>query len=495
LTIRSFEQRATVVLVVALALIVAIVLFCSRRWGVVHDTPIMHYVAWRIAEGDVPYRDIFDMNFPGTYLVHLAVLKLLGPGDLAWRCFDLLCLAAIAALIVAYCRPFGRWSAILGALAFAAFHLANGVYNLGQRDFLIVPLLLAASLAIVRFREHKPCITYLLLAGLAMGSTLTIKPHAALFVALIGAAAMLMANKSGYSLVRAFLAYVIAAAAPVVALGIWLWIIGALGPLLSIVFDYLLPLYTTLGKFGRNPMLLQRMSLVLLLSPLVLVSLWRIGFGDRGDFRRQLAALGLLCGVVYYVAQGKWWVYHLYPLACFACVTAFSFADRIRAEGGRAIRVVFLINLLLFTVGAGYVESRHMRLEHRPHRKKLRVNWLRRNLAPRLSPSDKIQVFDTTQGGLHLLWELRCRQPTRFIYDFPLLAHEADQAYVQQLRREFLDDLKADPPKFLVVFRRGWPDGGYRRLKRFGELSEWIRRHYEVEADADECRIYARRHR
>ena len=49
MTIRSFEQRATVALVLALALIVAAALFCSRHWGVLHDSPIMHYLAWRIA--------------------------------------------------------------------------------------------------------------------------------------------------------------------------------------------------------------------------------------------------------------------------------------------------------------------------------------------------------------------------------------------------------------------------------------------------------------
>ncbi|MEK7387507.1 MAG: hypothetical protein AABZ83_13790, partial [candidate division NC10 bacterium] len=44
----------------------------SRGWPLVHDAPILHYIAWRIGEGAAPYRDLFDMNFPGVYLVHLA---------------------------------------------------------------------------------------------------------------------------------------------------------------------------------------------------------------------------------------------------------------------------------------------------------------------------------------------------------------------------------------------------------------------------------------
>jgi len=58
----------------------------------------MHYIAWVIGEGGVPYRDVFDMNLPGVYLIHAAVIGLLGRGDLAWRLFDLGWLAATGAL-------------------------------------------------------------------------------------------------------------------------------------------------------------------------------------------------------------------------------------------------------------------------------------------------------------------------------------------------------------------------------------------------------------
>ena len=55
----------------------------SRGWPLIHDAPIMHYIAWLIAEGAVPYRDAFDMNLPGAYLIHLGVLAVGGAGDLA----------------------------------------------------------------------------------------------------------------------------------------------------------------------------------------------------------------------------------------------------------------------------------------------------------------------------------------------------------------------------------------------------------------------------
>ncbi len=80
----------------------------SLEWPLVHDAPLMHYIAWRIGEGAVPYRDLFDMNFPGIYLIHLAVLRLLGDGDVAWRVFDLAWTALGAGVIAVFARR-GAW--------------------------------------------------------------------------------------------------------------------------------------------------------------------------------------------------------------------------------------------------------------------------------------------------------------------------------------------------------------------------------------------------
>ncbi|HEU5319540.1 MAG TPA: hypothetical protein VFX28_01970, partial [Methylomirabilota bacterium] len=89
----------------------AVLAWRSLPWPLVHDAPLMHYVAWRIADGAAPYRDLFDMNFPGVYLLHMGVLRALGPGDLAWRAFDLAWLGATAAAIALFAAPWGRVAA------------------------------------------------------------------------------------------------------------------------------------------------------------------------------------------------------------------------------------------------------------------------------------------------------------------------------------------------------------------------------------------------
>lgn len=73
-------RYSTTYLILSLLTIVFLVkLVQSFGWRLHFDTAVMHYIAYLINEhGFAPYRDIFDINMPGSYLVHMAVGKLLG---------------------------------------------------------------------------------------------------------------------------------------------------------------------------------------------------------------------------------------------------------------------------------------------------------------------------------------------------------------------------------------------------------------------------------
>ena len=494
LTIRTIENRAIGALVICVVLIIGAVLTCSFRWGLMHDSPLMHYAAWCITDQGVPYRDLFDFNFPGTYLVHLAVLKILGPSDLAWRVFDLVWLSATAALMFTYCRYFGRLSAGLSVLAIVGFHLTSGPASMGQRDFLLVPFLLAASHGIALFQERRPRAAYLILSGLAVGAAVTVKPTSVCFAALIGLTAIVLAKRKRYPVIRAALIYTIAVATPIGVIALWLWNIGALLPFLKIIFDYTLPLYADLGRRAHWSVLMvaQRMSVLAPLFPLLLLALFRKGSDRSADFRRFVLLLGVVYGLFHFRVQGKGWPYHLYPLAGFWSALAFSSVDAIRTEGGRMVRIVLLGTLLLWTVQLGRKGAEHIDMGPWEPRQRQRVAWITEYLAPRLSETDTVQIFDATVGGAHVLFNLHCRQPSRFMSDFHFVAHDPEDRRVQALRRELMDALHANPPKFLLVFEHVWPTGGYERLEKFPELSAWIQERYRMEIEAMECRIYAR---
>jgi len=220
----------------------------SLAWPLIHDAPLMHYIAWRIGEGAVPYRDLFDMNFPGTYVLHLAVLRGLGPGDVAWRAFDLAWLAATSLAIGAFASPWGRGAAWGGALFFAVYHLAAGAWQTGQRDFLLCAFLVLGALGVARWLEDARRRAGLAIGGLALGAAMTIKPHAGLLAVALGLLVVVEARRSGRPLMAPATTFAAAAMlVPTTVLG-WLAAVGALAAWREIVVSYLLPFYARLGR-------------------------------------------------------------------------------------------------------------------------------------------------------------------------------------------------------------------------------------------------------
>ncbi|MGH7263231.1 MAG: hypothetical protein ACREMB_00035, partial [Candidatus Rokuibacteriota bacterium] len=113
-------------------------------------------------------------------------------------------------------------------------------------------------------------------------------------------------------------------------------------------------------------------------------------------------------------------------------------------------------------------------------------------LEPIVGRGGAVQVLDTTEGGIHALYLVRGRQPTRFLYDFHFY-HDVDHRYVQGLRRELLAGLRARPPAAVLLFERGWPAGGYERIDDFPELAAWLAAGYRLARAGDGFRVYAAR--
>jgi hypothetical protein len=462
----------------------------SRSWPLVHDGPILHYIAWRIGDGAVPYRDLFDMNQPGVYLLHLGLLKSLGAGDVAWRAFDLAWLALTALAVAALAAPWGAAAALGGALAFATYHLAGGAWQAGQRDFLLCPLLLVGVLGVARWLEGRGRLASLACSGAAMGAAVTVKPHAGLLAAALGVIVVVAALRGGgvAAATPAAVTYAAAASAAPVALIAWLAIAGGLGAWREAVFDYLLPLYSRLGR--DTAWAIHRGQVWIALALGVALSVSRAAWAGRFGPRHTLALLGVAYGVVHYVGQGKYWEYHLYPLAAFVAVLLFAGLDpRLAAPRWSAAALGVVLGAALVLLALKGVEASPAGWERD---KAARVYALERQLAPRLRPDDTVQVLDTSDGGVHALLRLRVRQPTRFIYDFHFF-HDVKTPVVRALRAELIRGLDAMPPRFIVLFEHGWPAGGYDRLQTFAELAERLASRYVILEQAAGYRVYAKR--
>jgi hypothetical protein len=446
----------------------------SLPWPLIHDAPIMHYIAWRIGEGAVPYRDLFDMNFPGVYLIHLMVLRVLGAGDAAWRTFDLFWLALTSFTVALFARPWRRVASIGGAAFFAAYHLGAGAWQTGQRDFLLCPFLLAGALGVVHWRERGRAWA-LGLGGLALGAGATVKPHATLLALALMLLAWL-APPQGRS--RWVGPLVLAGGLVIVPLGVVAWIaaIGGLSAWRDIVFGYLVPLYSRLRQPGAWAV--YRWSLWPAVALALILSIGHALGARRLTFRHVVALVGLGYGLVHYVGQGKGWEYHLYPLAAFAAVLLCSevaavLRSRPVAFGVPLLAVLAALVVMLEQTGTVNAEAGFIWDKER------QVRLLTEDLEAGLRPGDRVQVLDTTDGGVHALLRVGAREPTRFLYDFHFF-HDRGHPVIRALRAELLAGLDQAPPRFVVLFRRGWPRGGAERIDDFPELAERLRDRYRA---------------
>ena len=471
----------------------------SLGWPLIHDAPLMHYIAWLIAQGAVPYRDVFDMNLPGVYLIHWAVLSVGGAGDLAWRLFDLAWLAATCGLLFAHGRRLGdRGAAAASAVLFALYHLSGGAWRVGQRDFLLCLFLLGGAWGVARSLEQGGALRPLVWAGLALGAGMTVKPQAGLYWLGCAAAAAWGAWREQRS-VAASAGAVLGAGLLVPALVFgWLGWRGGLGAFMAILTGYLLPLYSHVGRVSAVQALgTHRHGWLVLafLGGLGLLALLGPAPGGSGA-RRALALLGVGYGWLHFSLQGKGWEYHLYPLAFFLCALApFALASPGLAAGRgrwlarRRVAALVVLGALVVTLGAKGVEAVDAPWIADKAR---RVAALSRDLAPLLAAGDTAQVMDVTEGGIHALLRLGVRQPTRFIYDFHFFHDEADPR-IKALQTEFVAGLDSARPAAIVVMRDTWNRPGYERLREVPGLMPLLDRAYTLAAEGDAYRIYAKR--
>lgn len=483
-------QPAAAIAVILVAAAALRLLWASRGWPLVHDAPLMHYVAWRILDGAAPYRDLFDMNLPGVYAAHLLLLATLGPGDLAFRAVDVGLLAAAGAGLWAAGRVNGPWGGPAAAALFALYHVAGGPWLAGQRELLLGVLLVwSAAGAIASMHAEGACRTrWLGVAALALGAAVWVKPHSVLLAPLL----VWQAGR-GPLRGRALGAVFAGLALPAGAMLGWLGWTGGLGAFTDITLGYLVPLYSRLGRTDLLHELATRDYGGLVLAGLAgwtglaVVALAR---GRRWGTLGVLA-IGLGYGAAHFVLQGRGWEYHFYPLALFATALGGAGLGAALADR-RDLLTAALVAALVITGGALWTKGWRNLHPDWIAAKMIRVDRLSAALRPIAEAGGTVQVLDTTEGGVHALLRVRARQPTRFIYDFHF-HHDVDHPYVRRLRDELMGALRARPPEAVVVFERGWPVGGYERTSGFTELERWLQEGYRLAEEGDGYRLHARR--
>ena len=490
----------------------------------IHDSALMEYLAWRIRQGDVPYRDLLDMNLPGTYLLHMAGQWLMGVGDVQMHVVDTGVMALCGWGVWSLTRPFSRTSRALAAMAPLAVHLVSGgAYDTLERDWVMAALYVAAAALVMKSgRRRWP----LLAAGALLGWAVMIKPQGLLMLAAVPLL-LVVAQRSQVSeggvvggtgapvvdrgrLVRGAAAVFVAAGVVVAGVLTWVAVSGGWDDFTWWVRRYL-PLYTRLDQFGRERSTLGAVagatrqlliSTPVLYALLVVVLLTVFGRRLEPARRRAVQVLGVLAavGVLHGWSGFKLWRYHFAPLqtatAALVGVLAVEVvaAARERAGGGWGKAVVPLAGVVLGAVGAvmlvqGVVAPPSDAASVRviDHRTRAAAAVLR----ARSHPGDTVQVLDTYDSGMNTALRARLAPATPYVYDFYFF-HDQRDPTIQEMRRDFLAAFDAARPRFVLLSKVSWGmRDGYGDVARFPELAARLKG-YRVIWEDDGLRVLER---
>ena len=468
----------------------------SWSWQPVHDQVLMSYVALlHDAFGKVPYRDVFEMNPPGTHLLNRLLFELVGHSAAGQRLLDLAWLLATSAFTVATLRPFGWRVGVGAACLFSIDYLGLGPLHAFQREYVCV-LPIAASLWLA-LRAPGSAATRSLGIGLLYGMVATIKPLLLLGIAPVAGFVLAEiwtqpasthtshARQTLQSLLYAALGLL----APIAACLAVLHQQGALAPFLEMMRGYW-PLYAELrgdgslraGVFdgglidGVGSVI--NTSTLLAMAPVGVLAMLPC-FANARARREILTFVGLALVLALYIGlSGKFWEYHGLPFF-FACALLGGFVEyRHAGETPRTDWVALRTATLACLVWLSLAEAPHQRAAGIWHaRVTSQAQGVAEYLRRHLHPGERVQPLDVANGAVHAMWLVEADLATSFLYDFHFY-HHADSPYIRGLRDRLLRELDRSQPRFIIAatqpaFRARGPGSA-----TFPELDQLMSRDY-----------------
>lgn len=480
-------RRLTNILLVLLAAYLVVQAGYSMRWQIAHDEAPLLYEAFLMQSGQMPYRDLFDFQMPGSFLAYFALGALSSFNAFRLRLLDLLILASILAVTYFALKRFGKAPALAAALLFGLKYLQGGPSMSLQREYLLL-IFLAPAVYISLLDEMTPRLRLTL--GVLFGLAALIKPHAAIgLVPMLAADLWAFVKRPSLTLLPAAAGFLL----PIAAAFAWLGFTGALTPFLSIATNYW-GLYSQINGQMEITSGAERMSL-LLTQTLHLGghALWlipaAIGVYFNQNKKTWLLASLTLCYALYPAFSGQFFPYHYIPFTYFVILlVALTFNLR-----PSTFNLVLLVTCSLLLVTLVLPSTTFLRqLQGKPISTSTdRAAQIARFLEKNLQDGDTVQPLDWTGGSLLAMLETRARIATPYVFDF-YFYHHVSNPYIQSLRADFITDLQAANPRFVIevtAIDKPWVSGAD-TSREFPELRIFLDENYSIAVQKDDYTIY-----
>lgn len=466
------------------------------------DPPLFFYVSFLMEHGKVPYRDIFEMNLPGTYLAYSIIGRITCYNELGIRCVDLLILLVIAILNWRWMKRIDSRSAWFGSIAWSFSYLGIGPEMSLQREYLILmPLLGAILISDIKNQNRKFWLS--IACGFCFGFAATIKPHS--LIGLVVILAFQYVENRNYYIRKILLPTLIGVLLPIIGFGIWLYVIGAHRAFLDIALNYW-PLYTHLnGQFATISGMPRLVYLFQKMRTFAGLSLW-VAAALIGSYvvlfvtsmnqlqKRQVSLLLFLAlaYTIYPIFAGQFFTYH-WLLYLFFIIQLSSLCLVKQPAELRPVQRLFPVLVLLFVIFTSLPVRIFftMLTSHSADKREERVNQISDFLKENIVNGDTVQPLDWTGGTIHALLRSKTMIATPFIYDFHFY-HHVSNGYIQQLRKRFIRDLQDSKPRFILQVTdedKPWPSGAD-TTREFKELQSILDAHYRIVRKGEGYLIY-----
>ena len=482
------------VLALYLVGVLAAFVHLSLHWPLVGDATLLHYCVFMLRHGFAPYRQLVDVNLPGTYAFEWIVIRLFGYGAPAWRLFDLALLLAIGASSFALLRTHGEsclrgrsWlCALWVTTVFALLHGRDGFTELGQRDLLMTALVAVAYVGFFRALSARAwhAAAWLFGCGLALGIAATVKPQALVLLPALLLIFPFTRRAERQAKMLSSVAACAGAAIAIVLMLVYLLREHALEAFLHTMTE-LVPLHGSLFRHTTLALLGRVLSSVML--PLVLLGLPALAYSRPWRSAQGAALLaGLGFGVLSFLIQGRGYPYHRYPSEFFLLLLyARAFLMAMRTVPAPRIWLLSAASALLFSVAAilpNALASMHRLTPAQDSFDTALASALDQRGGQSLTGN--VQCIDMAGGCITTLLNLRLQQSTGFLYDCYALAPVGPEfvAEQQRYRQAWLAALDRTQPALLIVSSDecGPADSRYTKLTRWPALAHLLQNDYRL---------------
>lgn len=475
-------------LAAALIALAALAVAGTRHWPLAGDATLMHYGAFLLSHGFAPYRQIIDVNMPGCFLLDWTAIHVFGSGAGAWRIFDISLIGAAAAAMIAIAKPYDWLGGVFAAGFFFILHVHDGIDQAGERDLVLAVLMLLGCAAIFAALRRFSW-AWSAVFGLASGAAMTIKPTAVLWFPGMLALAAVALQRRRRPIAAQLVAACVGCAAPIALTFLYLAREDAVGAFVQTV-NGLMVYHAHIDRFPLRFLLTHLVPSALY----PLIALW-LALAIAGRRWRSWEGAALLwsigVGVGSFVAQGKAFPYHRYPLEAFLLLTmGIDGALGLHAARSRwqPLAAAALLGFATLVLAPSWL----IRADHYDWRHDDFAQMLTADLTALGGPalSGHVQCLDMTAGCLGVLYQMHLVQSTGFLYDCYFF-HQPQTEVTEQLREEFLADMGHAPPRALIESSQnclGEPLS-WRGLEAWPAFSAWREANYSLYVERQSTRL------